>query len=79
MIEQMQENMEEFNRLSSDSLTAQSAMLLRQLMAIDVESLSSSPLCATRVSVQEVAVERIAQGNAAPSSVEQKVERSRQQ
>lgn len=37
MIEQLQENMEEVNRVSSDALSAKSADLLRRLLAINVE------------------------------------------
>ncbi|KAH8423345.1 uncharacterized protein LDX57_001103 [Aspergillus melleus] len=37
MIEQVQENMNEMNRLNSDELSAQSADLLKALLAIDVE------------------------------------------
>jgi hypothetical protein len=38
MIEQVQENMTEINRLNSDALSAQSADLLRKLLAIEVET-----------------------------------------
>jgi hypothetical protein len=38
MIEQVQENMHEINRLNSDALSAQSADLLRKLLAIEIET-----------------------------------------
>lgn len=38
MIEQVQENMNEINRLNSDALSAQSAELLRALLAIEMET-----------------------------------------
>lgn len=57
MIERVQENMEEVNRLNSDALSAQSADLLRQLLAIEVETVSGYPLGARKVSVQEAGTE----------------------
>lgn len=53
MIEQVQENMEEVNRLNSDALSAQSADLLRRLLTIEAETPDGYPRCARRVSVQE--------------------------
>jgi hypothetical protein len=53
MIEQVQENMEEINRANSDALSAKSAELLRQLLAIDVEATNGSSLGAKGVSVLE--------------------------
>ncbi|EDU47224.1 C6 zinc finger domain containing protein [Pyrenophora tritici-repentis Pt-1C-BFP] len=38
MIEQVQENMHEVNKLNSDALSAQSADLLRKLLAIEIEA-----------------------------------------
>ncbi|KAK9249783.1 hypothetical protein V1507DRAFT_446351 [Lipomyces tetrasporus] len=43
MIEQVQENMKEVNSLSWDALSAQSADLLRQLLAVDVETADGDP------------------------------------
>ena len=53
MIEQVQENMEELNRLNSDALSAQSADLLRRLLTIEVETADDYPHRTRRVSVQE--------------------------
>ncbi|KAJ6133990.1 hypothetical protein N7523_000312 [Penicillium sp. IBT 18751x] len=53
MIEQMQENMSEINRLNSDELSAQSADLLKALLAIDLEKGHG------RVSVREAGSEGI--------------------
>ncbi|RFU30530.1 hypothetical protein B7463_g5825, partial [Scytalidium lignicola] len=53
MIEQVQENMKELNRLNSDALSAQSADLLRRLLAIEVETADSFPPRPKRVSVRE--------------------------
>lgn len=50
MIEQVQENMEEVNRLNADALSAQSANLLRKLLAIDTEMPDGA---AGQVSVQQ--------------------------
>jgi hypothetical protein len=47
MIEQVQENMHEINKLNSDALSAQSADLLKKLLAIEMEAGD------TRVSVSE--------------------------
>lgn len=55
MIEQVQENMEEVNCLNSDALSAQSASLLRRLLAIDIGT--ADPRRARKVSVQEVGAE----------------------
>ncbi len=57
MIEQVQENMKEVNRLNSDALSAQSADLLGRLLAIVVERDNGSPRCIRRVSVQEARTE----------------------
>jgi Fungal Zn(2)-Cys(6) binuclear cluster domain len=57
MIEQVQENMEEVNRLNLDALSAQSADLLRRLLNIEVETAGCSPRRARRVSVQETGSE----------------------
>ncbi|KAK9241853.1 hypothetical protein V1506DRAFT_574034 [Lipomyces tetrasporus] len=43
MIEQVQENMKEVNSLSWDALSAQSADLLRQLLAVDGETADGDP------------------------------------
>ena len=53
MIEQVQENMEEVNRLNSDALSAQSADLLRRLLAIDVQAADGDRGCSRRVSVKK--------------------------
>ncbi|KAJ5980494.1 hypothetical protein N7481_007792 [Penicillium waksmanii] len=53
MIEQVQEHMTEINRLNSDELSAQTADLLKALLAIDLEKGHE------RVSVQEVGSEGI--------------------
>lgn len=53
MIERVQENMQEVNRLRSDTLSAQSADLLGRLLTIEIETADSYPRCARRVSVQE--------------------------
>ncbi|OIW29103.1 hypothetical protein CONLIGDRAFT_548606, partial [Coniochaeta ligniaria NRRL 30616] len=55
MIEQAQENMEEVNRLNSDALSAQSAELLRRLLAVDVEADEANG-CFRRVTVQDTEV-----------------------
>ena len=52
MIEQAQKNMMEVNRLSSDALSAQSADLLRKLLALDVEAPDGSAPSPGRVRVQ---------------------------
>ncbi|KAL9129510.1 MAG: hypothetical protein Q9175_007279 [Cornicularia normoerica] len=57
MIEQVQENMEEVNRLNSDALSAQSADLLGRLLAMVVERADGYPRCTRRVSVQEAGTE----------------------
>ena len=57
MIEQVQENMTEVNRLNSDALSAQSADLLRRLLTIEVETADCYPRRAKRVSVQEAGIE----------------------
>ena len=57
MIEQVQENMREVNSLSSDALSAQSADLLRRLLALEVETMDGYPRCAGRVSVHEARTE----------------------
>ncbi|KAF2496439.1 hypothetical protein BU16DRAFT_609429 [Lophium mytilinum] len=53
MIEQAQENMKELNRVNADALSAQSADLLRRLLAIEVETADGHLGCAGRVSVEE--------------------------
>ena len=53
MIEKVQENMKEVNRLNSDTLSAQSADLLGRMLTIEVETADAYPRCARRVSVQE--------------------------
>lgn len=55
MIEQVQENMEEVNCLNSDALSAQSANLLRRLLAIEIGT--ADPRRARKVSVQEPGAE----------------------
>ncbi|KAF8850829.1 hypothetical protein BDZ45DRAFT_632505 [Acephala macrosclerotiorum] len=57
MIEEVQKNMEEVNRLSSDALSAQSADLLRRLLTIDVETADGYLCSARKVSVQDVGTE----------------------
>ncbi|MCJ1366087.1 hypothetical protein MMC16_005212 [Acarospora aff. strigata] len=57
MIEQVQENMKEINRLNSDALSAQSADLLRRLLTIEVETADCYPPRARRVSVQKAGTE----------------------
>ena len=57
MIEQVQENMKEVNRLNSDVLSAQSADLLGRLLAMVVESANGYPRCTRSVSVQEAGTE----------------------
>ncbi|OCK76858.1 hypothetical protein K432DRAFT_385126 [Lepidopterella palustris CBS 459.81] len=57
VIEQVQENMEEVNRLNSDALSAQSADLLRRLLTIEVDTADGYPRCTRRVSVQEAGTE----------------------
>jgi hypothetical protein len=54
MIEQAQEHMEEMNRLNSDALSAESADLLRRLLAVQAETLDGGDLT-RRVSVHETA------------------------
>ncbi|KAF4614345.1 hypothetical protein G7Y89_g15392 [Cudoniella acicularis] len=57
MIEQVQENMEQVNRLNSDALSAKSANLLRRLLTIEVETANGTSLGAKGVSVQETGTE----------------------
>lgn len=57
MIEQVQKNMEETNRVSSDVLSERSAALLRQLLSIDVETARRDRQDLRRVSVQAVGAE----------------------
>lgn len=57
MIEQAQENMREINRLNSDALSAQSADLLRRLLAIEIETADGDSSRSGRVSVQEARAE----------------------
>ena len=57
MIEQVQENMKEVNRLNSDALSAQSADLLGRLLAMVVERADGHPRCTRNVSVQEAGTE----------------------
>ena len=52
MIEQVQENMKEVNRLNSDALSAKSADLLSRLLNIEIETAIDDPRCAKKVSVQ---------------------------
>ncbi|KIN05446.1 hypothetical protein OIDMADRAFT_102000 [Oidiodendron maius Zn] len=59
MIEQVQENMKEVNRLNSDALSAQSADLLRRLLTIEVETAGCYPRRASRVSVQKAGAETV--------------------
>jgi hypothetical protein len=54
MIEQAQEHMEEMNRLNADALSAESADLLRRLLAIQAETLDGGGF-ARRVSVHNTA------------------------
>lgn len=54
MIEQVQENMKEVNRLNSDALSAKSADLLSRLLAVDIETVDCDPSNARRVSVKKV-------------------------
>ncbi|MCJ1312677.1 hypothetical protein MMC25_006353 [Agyrium rufum] len=61
MIEKVQENMKEVNRLNSDTLSAKSANLLCKLLTIEVETADGYPHSAGVVSVQEVG------GRATPS------------
>jgi hypothetical protein len=63
MIEQVQENMKEVNRLNSDALSAQSADLLRRLLTIEVETADGYPRGARRVSLQEAEPENGATGS----------------
>ena len=53
MIEQVQENMKEINRVNSDTLSAQSADLLGRLLAIEIDTADGYPYCTRTVSVQE--------------------------
>ena len=53
MIEKVQENMKEVNRLSSDTLSAQSADLLGRLLNIEVETEDGYPRNTRIVSVEE--------------------------
>lgn len=53
MIEQVQENMKEINRVNSDTLSAQSANLLGRLLTIEIDTADDYPQYARRVSVQE--------------------------
>ena len=57
MIEKVQENMKEVNRLNSDTLSAQSADLLGRLLAIEVETVNENPRSTGIVSVQEAGLE----------------------
>lgn len=57
MIEQAQENMKELNRLNADALSAQSADLLRRLLAVEVGTPDHNTHCAGQVSVQEAGTE----------------------
>ncbi len=57
MIEQVQENMKEVNRLNSDALSAQSADLLGRLLAMVVERADGYPRCTRSVRVQEAGTE----------------------
>ncbi|KAH6984360.1 hypothetical protein BKA56DRAFT_314895 [Ilyonectria sp. MPI-CAGE-AT-0026] len=57
MIEQAQENMKEINRLNSDALSAQSADLLRRLLAIEIDTADDDSSQGGRVSVQEAGAE----------------------
>ncbi|KAI9736496.1 MAG: hypothetical protein M1818_006006 [Claussenomyces sp. TS43310] len=57
MIEQVQENMNEVNRLNSDALSAQSADLLRRLLTIQVKTADGYSHCGRMVSVQEAGTE----------------------
>lgn len=57
MIEQAQENMKEINRLNSDALSAQSADLLRRLLAIEIDMADDDSSQGGRVSVQEAGAE----------------------
>ncbi|KAK2758261.1 hypothetical protein FQN54_004106 [Arachnomyces sp. PD_36] len=59
MIEQVQENMNEINRLNSDALSAQSADLLRALLAIEADTGDD------RVSVREPGSEEMVQQDGA--------------
>lgn len=52
MIEQAQENMEELNRLNSDTLSARSAQLLNRLLAIEAKAAEGDLQSAQSVSVQ---------------------------
>ncbi|KAF2122084.1 hypothetical protein BDV96DRAFT_562891 [Lophiotrema nucula] len=54
MIEQVQENMKEVNRLNSDALSQQSADLLQRLLDIEIETADGHTRSADRVSVHEV-------------------------
>jgi hypothetical protein len=53
MIEKVQENMKEVNRLNSDTLSAQSADLLGRLLTLDIETADGYPRGARMVSVQD--------------------------
>jgi hypothetical protein len=57
MIEQVQENMKEVNRINSDALSAQSADLLRRLLAIEIDTDKGDPRNFKRVSVQKPGTE----------------------
>jgi hypothetical protein len=60
MIEQAQEHMEEVNRLNSDALSAQSADLLRRLLALEAETAETADghtNSARRVSVHETSID----------------------
>ncbi|KAF7533866.1 hypothetical protein G7Z17_g13453 [Cylindrodendrum hubeiense] len=57
MIERAQENMKEVSRLNSDALSAQSADLLRRLLAIEVETADGYSRRAGTVSVEEAGAE----------------------
>lgn len=53
MVEKVQENMKEVNRINSDTLSAQSADLLGRLLTIESETADGYSRCARMVSVQE--------------------------
>lgn len=59
MIERVQENMKEVNRLNSDALSAQSADLLHRLLSIEIDMAGGNTRCARRVSVLEAGTETV--------------------
>lgn len=63
MIERVQENMEEVNRLNSDALSAQSADLLRRLLTIEVETADGGFSSAGLVSVEEAGTQTVISDN----------------